>query len=247
MEVFNFPRIIHQIWSGIDEPLPKRFESLGKTWKYDYPTWTYEFWDNKRMNAFVEQRYPQYWVNYCKFPYDIQRWDAIRYLILKEMGGMYVDFDYESIQPLEELVQNKTCCFSMEPASHYKEQISDKAFIFNNALMISIPNHEFINRIVEKIFLDENVNIRESEDKVQIVFKTTGPFILNQLYNELTHEVKDQIYLIPSEYVSPFDYKQAEMIRHGVVDKFLEDQLVNAYAVHYYLGAWIPEKKNKDE
>lgn len=32
MAVFNFPRIIHQVWSGIDEPLPKRFEAfLAKT------------------------------------------------------------------------------------------------------------------------------------------------------------------------------------------------------------------------
>lgn len=25
------PKIIHQIWSGIDEPLPEMFEKLGQT------------------------------------------------------------------------------------------------------------------------------------------------------------------------------------------------------------------------
>lgn len=36
------PKIIHQIWSGLDECLPNYFETLGKTWKYDYPDWKYE-------------------------------------------------------------------------------------------------------------------------------------------------------------------------------------------------------------
>lgn len=246
MKRLEIPHIIHQIWSGLDEPLPKRFEILGKTWKYDYPTWKYEFWDNERMNTFVQQKFPQYWDNYCKFPYDIQRWDAIRYLILKEVGGMYVDFDYESVRPLDELTQDKTCCFSMEPASHYKRQEADKAFTFNNAMMLSVPNHEFMNKIVEQIFQDDNV-IRKEDSKAFTVFKTTGPFILNQLYNQQTDEEKKQIYLIPSDFVSPYDYKQVEMVRNNIVTKYLEDRLVNAYAIHHYLGAWIPKKENEHE
>lgn len=31
------PKIIHQIWSGINEPLPTQFKLLGETWKRDYP------------------------------------------------------------------------------------------------------------------------------------------------------------------------------------------------------------------
>ena len=30
-----------------------------------------------------------------KFPYDVMRWDVIRYMILYKIGGLYVDFDYE--------------------------------------------------------------------------------------------------------------------------------------------------------
>ena len=60
----NIPQIIHQIWSGIDEPLPTHFKMLGETWKYDYPDWKYEFWDNERMNGFIIEHYPQYWEKY---------------------------------------------------------------------------------------------------------------------------------------------------------------------------------------
>ena len=72
----KIPKIIHQIWSGIDEPLPEYFAALGETWKRDYPDWKYEFWDNKRMSDFIAEHYPQYVVKYESFPYNIQRWAA---------------------------------------------------------------------------------------------------------------------------------------------------------------------------
>ena len=77
------PKIIHQIWSGIDGPLPAAAQLLGNTWKRDYPEWEYRVWDNQMMNDFVQEHYPQYWTVYQQFPYNIQRWDAIRYLPLQ--------------------------------------------------------------------------------------------------------------------------------------------------------------------
>lgn len=239
MTILRCPQIIHQIWSGIDGPLPQKFKLLSETWKYDYPDWRYEFWNNQRIRSFMQERYPHYWGMYCKFPYNIQRWDAIRYLILKDIGGMYVDFDYESIHSLDVLIQDKTCCFSMENPFHCKTPTSSYFFVFNNALMLSIPNHPFMNKIVEEVFSEENV-CKEYVDKIHTVFKTTGPFVINQLYNGLTEEEKSQIYLIPAKFVSPFNYQQTRMIRNGAINHVLEKYLLDAYAVHYYLGAWIP-------
>jgi len=75
---------------------------------------------------------------------NVQRWDAIRYLILDKIGDMYVDFDYESIMPMDDLLKGKTCCFALE-----KDFISNHFRIFNNALMISVPKHPFMRRIVK--------------------------------------------------------------------------------------------------
>ena len=108
MNAIGIPKIIHQIWSGIDEPLPDIFKMLGDTWKHDYPEWEYRVWDNRMMNDFVQEHYPQYWTAYQQFPYNIQRWDAIRYLLLDKIGGMYVDFDYESLASIEPLIEGKT-------------------------------------------------------------------------------------------------------------------------------------------
>ena len=48
----KIPSIIHQIWSGVDGPLPEHFRVLGETWKRDYPNWEYKLWDNRMMNEF---------------------------------------------------------------------------------------------------------------------------------------------------------------------------------------------------
>ncbi len=236
------PLIIHQIWSGIAEPLPKKFEILSKTWKYDYPDWRYEFWDNNRMNSFVRESFPQYWKNYKQFPYNIQKWDAIRYLILKKIGGMYVDFDYESIKPLDELIQNKTCCFSQEPTAHSSTLPPDTNFTFNNALMLSIPNHPFMDKIIEKVFSDENV-AQKYDSKALTVIKTTGPYIINQIYKSLIEEESSQIFLIPAKFVSPFSVQQSQATRKNIITNELESCLKDAYAVHYYLGSWLQEKE----
>lgn len=226
------PKIIHQIWSGIDEPLPEVFKSLGETWKRDYPNWEYRLWDNQMMNEFVKKYYPEYWYVYCKFSFDIQRWDAIRYLILEKIGGMYVDFDYESIQPMDELLKGKTCCFALE-----KDFINNFFRIFNNALMISTPGHPFMQKIIKYVF-SRTVLLQRYPDKNSAVFNTTGPYALIRLYDTLTTKEKEDIYLIPAEFVSPFTGNEAEEVRLGVKDQRLEDCLEKAYAVHYYVSNW---------
>ena len=242
--LIRVPKVIHQIWDDTFNPLPNQFAILSKTWRYHYPDWQYEFWDNRRINQFILDYYPDLWEAFISFKYNIQRCDAIRYLILKTHGGMYVDFDYESIRPLDKVICGKTCCFSQEPVSHYKNK-GPKFFFFNNALMVTTPDHFFINKIVEKVFSKENIN-KTFNDKIRAVFETTGPFVINQLYRELTKEETSHIYLIPPEYVSPFDLNQSYWIRNNKINTFLEERLRDSYAVHYFLGTWVPGRNEID-
>ena len=232
----EIPKIIHQIWSGIDEPLPNPFRILGDTWKRDYPDWRYEFWDNERINNFILGYYPQYWDQYNNFPYNVQRWDAIRYLILDKIGGMYVDFDYESIKSMEDLLQNKTCCFAVEKAYSH-ENLLESDF-FNNALMISVPEHPFMKKIIENVFTDKMLKYKNAS-KLEHVFYTTGPYLLVELYGNLTDGEKRDIHLIQAKYVSPFTGEEAMLVRTGTINEELETCLEDAYAVHYFCSNWV--------
>lgn len=229
----SIPKVIHQIWSGINEPLPRPFKILGDTWKRDYPDWKYEFWDNDKMDSFILEHYPQYWDIYKEFPYNVQRWDAIRYLILDKIGGMYVDFDYESLKSMNTLIKDKKCCFAVE-----KEipRVYPNNLYFNNALMLSIPKHPFIKNIIENVFT-KNIN-HDFKNKIECVFNTTGPAMLVNLYNTLTEDTKKDIYLIPAKYVSPFTGYEAKLVRTGTRSEYLEECIQEAYAVHYFCSNW---------
>lgn len=233
----QIPKIIHQIWSGVDEPLPENFKILGNTWKRDYPDWEYRLWDNQMMNDFVKTYYPQHWYVYCKYPFNVQRWDAIRYLILDKIGGMYVDFDYESIKPMDKLLDGRTCCFALE-----KDFISNFFRVFNNALMLSMPGDPFMRKVVEYVF-SKTTLVQQYGSKHAAVFNVTGPYALIRLYDTLTMQEKENIYLIPAKYVSPFTGSEAEEVRLGVKEQRLEDCLEEAYAIHYYFSNWAHDKK----
>lgn len=229
------PKIIHQIWSGVKEPLPAFFEKLGETWRKNHPDWEYVFWDNNKMNNFMEEYYPQYFSLFQSFKYDIQRWDAIRYLILYQMGGLYADFDYECIMPLDSLLAGSQCCFSQEPSEH--ALTFEKESYFNNALIASIPRHPFMDRLIKRVFKKDN---RSYENKYTEVMQTTGPYMLMEEY--ALYPQKEDIYLIPAEYVSPFTKFQVSeyMSGHRSPEKLeaLEKRLEKAYAVHYFMETW---------
>jgi mannosyltransferase OCH1-like enzyme len=235
----QIPKIIHQIWSGIDEPLPKIFEQFGETWKRHYPDWKYEYWDNTRINNFIQMYYPQYWERYNQFSYNVQRWDTIRYFILDKIGGMYVDFDSESIEPMDKLLENKICCFSMEPLGHWK--MYNRKYFFNNALMASVPNHPFIKQIIHFIF--DNFRMHQFIDfkeKGTQILESTGPTMLVNLYEQYPEQ--EDIYLIPFEYVSPLTNREiGDMLNHRNLDE-VEEKLKNAYSIHYFFNTWLTKK-----
>ncbi len=230
------PKIIHQIWSGIEEPLPKHFEILGETWKENHPSWEYILWDNDRMNMFIQKFYPQYWNKYNGFKYNIQRWDAIRYLILDKMGGMYVDFDSESLKSMEPLIKDNTCCFSIEPAEHFVAH--NLPLLINNAIMLSMPEHPFMKIIIKKVF--EKYPDKQFRHRNLEILETTGPLMLTHLYEE--YDSKELVYLMPAKYVSPFTEKDTKNYLMGEDSSNLEKKLDEAFAIHYFLNTWSNKK-----
>lgn len=232
----EIPKIIHQIWSGIYEPLPNHFRKFSDTWREYHPEWAYELWDHHRMNNFVCDNYPQYWDTYQSFQFNIQRWDVVRYLILNKIGGMYVDFDYECLQPHDSLINGKTCCFSMEPEKHHFR--FNKTVLFNNALMACIPDHPFMKKIIETVFCYvPRTGILSTDQHFLEVLATTGPLALTEIYEK--YPDKEQVFLIPAQQVSPFDIPQLRLIRNGYESEELDCKLEGAFSVHYFFSEWI--------
>jgi mannosyltransferase OCH1-like enzyme len=232
----KIPKIIHQIWSGKHDPLPKHFRMMGETWKEHHPDWEYRFWDEERMNRFIHEHYPQYQDVYESFQYDVQRWDAIRYLILDKIGGMYVDFDIECLKPHDPLLEGNTCCFSAEPETHRIR--FQKDVYFNNALMACIPWHPFIKSIINHVFSYNHPtqSITSGQHFLEIM-NTTGPLALMDIYER--YYDKSQVFIIPAQQVSPYDVAETRMIRRGYELEEFDNRLNNVYSLHYFFGGWL--------
>lgn len=237
----KIPKIIHQIWSDKYNPLPNFFLVLSETWKEKHHDWEYIYWDEERMCRFVQDEYPQYFTFWQSLPFDMQRWDSIRFLILYKMGGMHVDFDYECWENIESLLEH-SCNIALEPETHCKQY--NVHYFLNSALMACTPNHSFVKRIISQIFSDKTLNYDTSNIPLCIL-NTTGPLMLSHLYDELSKDEKKEIYLIPAKYVTPFDSRQIRLVKEGINSEELELCLEDAYAIHYFSNAWIPILSSK--
>ncbi len=100
------PKIIHQVYGifndGIqlsDIPSFQRCTSETKEFCIEHG-YEYKMWGLKECEELICDKYLHYVDLWNSFRYPIQRCDFIRYLILYEFGGWYVDCDVFPIQDL---------------------------------------------------------------------------------------------------------------------------------------------------
>lgn len=228
----QIPKIIHQVWEGRngEEPGKILFE-LAESWKNENPEWEYRFWNYQAIDQFLLDYYPEFIEKYKDFRFDVQRWDAIRYLILLKFGGVYADLDYECLEPLDWLLGNKSCCLGLEPTEH--SRIFNKSFLVGNAFMAVVPQHPFFEAIINEI----SNNHSNYKDKFNYVLETTGPIMLSNLYESYLE--KNDVWLIPSELTSPLSKNEVISIINGKSTDVIAGKIEKAYAVHYFFGSWI--------
>ena len=226
----KIPKIIHQIWEGKTERLPDVFAQFSNTWKALHPDWQYEFWNKKRMDALIRKEYPEFSDTYFGYRYDVQRWDAIRYLILYKMGGVYADFDYECLESMDTHIQGKTCCFGLEPNTH--ASMLKQPFVVSNAWIAAESNHPFLKHLIEMLG-----STSTAIDKVNTVLETTGALLLTKAYNDYC--TPDEVTLFPSTITSPWSHQEVQMyLRKEIPREVVEEKLQDAIFLHYHWRSW---------
>ena len=228
------PRIIHQIYEDPAGP-PDMLLSLAATWKEHHPGWEYRFWDRLSIDTFLTLHFPDYIARYRSFPYDVQRWDAIRYLILYRLGGLYADMDYECLDPLDSLLNGHSCCMGLEPSEHAPQ--FNLTYIIGNALMATVPSHPYFEMIIQDIFIRQTIPL--SGSKSFHVINTTGPLMTTRVYDACPQ--KDEIKLLAPELVAPLSIEEVGAFIEGRETPEMEEKAKKAFAVHYFFGSWYPQ------
>lgn len=230
-EQLLIPKIIHQVYEDLSGP-PMHLREIAQSWQEKNPSWEYRFWNKNDIDLFLEQEFPEFKSIYYAFPYPVQRWDAIRYLILYRYGGLYVDMDYECTEPIVPLLNGISCAIGLEPKAHAVR--SHMPYIVGNAFMAAIPHHPFLKELVSNVF--QPMSDVAYKSKGEAVLQTTGPYKVTALYKQSKYQ--DQITLVPAALVAPLAQEEVYMILNDQISMEIENKVEKSYAIHYFFGSW---------
>jgi len=165
--------IIHQIfWKFKDKDLheiPVFKKNVERTKQFcKEHNYEYKMWSLRDCEELIVEKYPEYICLWSEFRFDIQRCDFIRYLILHEYGGWYVDCDVYPIQNLDSLLDFDECFTT------WSDDLDRKPY---NAVMYSVKNNplfiEIMKEVEKKVIEKQAIKIYDTW-KGRLVFQTTG-------------------------------------------------------------------------
>ncbi|KAL3880234.1 hypothetical protein ACJMK2_032483 [Sinanodonta woodiana] len=195
---FRIERIIHQTW--IDTNIPEDFRKYVSSFKEHHSNYAYMLWTDKMALKFVEDMFPMILPFYVNYRHNLQRADAVRYMILYEYGGVYADLDIVSLRPLDPVLRKYSCILSQEPHIHpiFYSNIYSSAC---NAWMACRRHHPFMKTLVDNL---------PSFSVATEILDSTGPRFVTIVYRNYVvdhpHVNKtdnDGVYLAPPEYFMP--------------------------------------------
>ena len=173
----SIPKILHQIWLGDNAP-----EQLLESWKSKYPDYEYKLWTEDNIpKEVVSQRKYQLTHNIC------QKVNILRYEILHEYGGFYVDSDTYCVKKLPSVYLNDydfLASYEYE-SGDVKVPNSDDAFkhfleaLVSNAYMASVPGHPILKLLINTIkTMDEHYYTKEKS------WLSSGPGLLTEILKQ---------------------------------------------------------------
>lgn len=109
---------------------------------------------------------------------------------------------------------------------------------FGNSLIACIPGHLFMKTLIDTVFTYTPPSFPQKSGMHFLeVMTSTGPLALVDIYEK--YQYKEQIFIIPAKYVSPYSISEAKKIRQGYESEQFDNRLKDSYSVHYFFGDWL--------
>ncbi len=216
------PKLLHQTAPSDRSKWHPLWEVCQRTWAHHFPNHTYKLWSDEDIDDFMRSRFPQFYPMFAGFRYQIQRVDAFRYFLLYEIGGLYVDMDYQCVHNFESLLPPGKV--SIAENMHWPER-------FQNALMASAPRHPFWIYAFDALAKCYTYQMDSSFFKS--ILNTAGPGMI---------EVATQS--APAEYLNPLPKRQFSYFEKEVSaletgrQQITEISEPDVYAAHHCTVMW---------
>lgn len=176
----TIPRLIHQTWKTTE--VPRSHGDWVESVRLNHPDYEYRLWTDDENLALVEEHFGWFSDRYRSFAHDIERADAIRYLILWRFGGIYVDLDIEFLRPMDVLIRGNEPYFTLEAGP-----TTDQTVV-SNALMAAEPGDPLFADLIGALGEDTAPHVTWAE-----VLGSTGPNWLERQLLDSAHSGRANI------------------------------------------------------
>lgn len=215
------PRKIHQIWLG--SQVPEKYREWMESWQ-GWKGWEYKLWTEAEIAEFglYNQKLYDNAKNYG------ERSDIARYEILYREGGLYVDVDFQCINPefFKYAHSNYDLYAGVEPLETLNLSI-------NNALLGFSPKHPLLKAMI----LELEEHHTKVYDPVLGQFNTiatTGPrYFTKQFQRMELHKDKIDI-ILPPTFFYPVTWDDCVL----PPDEFANFLKPESCAIHWWSGSW---------
>lgn len=225
-------KMIHQSWKSHD--LRPDQAEWRESWHRNHPYWIHKLWTDSENYILIKESFPWLLNTYTRLPHEIFRADIARYAYMFIFGGVYVDLDFESIKPLEELLQNASLALA------YDIRSDNGGSEIANAFMASAPGHPFWIHVLTSIVERAHGSTWQREKAIM----ETGPGALSRAYNEwsISRSKGLPIYVVPPGLIYPTQkHKSRDPCRYydqGFDPLVCKAEHPDAYALTYWTGSW---------
>jgi mannosyltransferase OCH1-like enzyme len=203
---------------------------MSRTWRDKHKHWEYRFWTDETNREFIKLHFPFFLPVYDGYPTAIQRVDAVRYFVLLQYGGFYIDMDFECLSSIDPLAELGECIFGKEPPEHCL--LHGKDLIISNAFMGAVPGCRFLAQVCKAL-----EDVRDITDhRNNMVLESTGPFMLSHEYSR--YPDKAAVTLLEPGLLYPLTKDELEEWGDEPFNAAIRSRAPQAYGIHRYIGTW---------
>jgi hypothetical protein len=231
--MFRVPKVIHFIWIG-PKPFPRDSVENIRSWIAKHPDWTFKFWTDRerplphkqmQLARVQDLHFIKLYDCYKKSDNYGEKSDILRYEILYQKGGIYVDHDVKCIQSFETL--NKGFDFFCGMELPYKTSLSSSVLPTNN-IIGSRPGHAILKRCMD--WLSDNWDRIENEypgkDRDSVINRVTHRtfLVIGESFKQLANQEGNRDIALPTYYFNAKEDKQAIFSRHLYQGTWFENE-----------------------
>jgi inositol phosphorylceramide mannosyltransferase catalytic subunit len=205
------PKKIHQIWLGSE--IPEKYKRWGETWKQLHPDWEYCLWTDKDVDELTTLNKDIY----NTIGHVGAKSDILRYSILYEQGGIYVDTDFECLKSFD----------SLRYLTFFTGVGYPKDIELYVGIIACTPKHPIMGKVIETVRYITNEKI------AQDVLSATSSYMFTKCFFEMVNSYQENIVVFPTDYFYPFPNERGHEFRDG--HDYIKDC---SLAVHHWEVSW---------